>query len=127
MWTNSEKEFQVKTSSAQEIYAQLYDGYVFDCPGELDFYQQLNAHPLLQNHGVLEIACGTGRITLQLAKEGNNITGLDLSSELLEVAKHKSTGLSNIQWIQGTCGTLSSEKIRVCHYARPLLSSLEHP
>lgn len=91
----------MNTFTAQDIYAQLYDGYVFDWPGEMDFYRELIVHPSLMDHGILEVACSTGCITLQLAKEGINVTGLDLSPELLEVAKKKSIGLPNIQWIQG--------------------------
>ncbi|MCD8529098.1 MAG: class I SAM-dependent methyltransferase [Chitinophagales bacterium] len=38
---------------------------------------------------VLELCCGTGRITIPLAKAGYNITGLDLSKPMLQVFKEK--------------------------------------
>lgn len=38
---------------------------------------------------VLELACGTGRVLIPLAKEGIKITGLDASKEMLNVAKKK--------------------------------------
>ena len=83
----------------EELNAQLYDYVVPDWEGEVDFYRELMANsPLVNTDGVLEVACGTGRITLKLAKHGINITGLDLSSEMLEVARKKSIGMSNVNW-----------------------------
>ncbi|MFW9886476.1 MAG: class I SAM-dependent DNA methyltransferase, partial [Candidatus Thorarchaeota archaeon] len=38
---------------------------------------------------ILELACGTGRITLLLAEAGYEITGIDLSPEMLEIARGK--------------------------------------
>jgi ubiquinone/menaquinone biosynthesis C-methylase UbiE len=38
---------------------------------------------------ILELACGTGRITLTLAQAGYEITGIELSPEMLEVAQEK--------------------------------------
>ncbi len=90
---------------AQELYAQLYDVYVPGWQGEVDFYRELIAHSPLESAGVLEIACGTGRIALQLAKDGANVTGLDISSELLDIAREKSLGVPNVKWILGDMRT----------------------
>ncbi|MFX0054752.1 MAG: class I SAM-dependent DNA methyltransferase [Candidatus Hermodarchaeota archaeon] len=38
---------------------------------------------------ILELACGTGRITLLLAQAGYDITGIELSPEMLEIAREK--------------------------------------
>ncbi|MFX1472528.1 MAG: class I SAM-dependent DNA methyltransferase [Promethearchaeota archaeon] len=38
---------------------------------------------------ILELACGTGRITLVLAQAGYDITGIELSSQMLEIAQEK--------------------------------------
>jgi SAM-dependent methyltransferase len=48
---------------------------------------------------ILEIGCGTGRITIPLAQQGLNITGLDITAPMLDRAKHKSQGLP-IRWIE---------------------------
>jgi len=50
---------------------------------------------------VLELACGTGRISMALAEKGFRVTGLDLSPEMLSEAKRKSAekGL-NIGWVE---------------------------
>ncbi len=38
---------------------------------------------------ILELACGTGRITIPLARQGFDITGLDISEGMLKVAREK--------------------------------------
>jgi len=45
---------------------------------------------------ILELGCGTGRVALILAKEGFNVTGLDLSNEMLDVFKQKLEKLEKI-------------------------------
>jgi ubiquinone/menaquinone biosynthesis C-methylase UbiE len=44
---------------------------------------------------VLEIACGTGRITVPIAKAGVDITGIDYSKEMLDNLKRKIKDLKN--------------------------------
>ena len=38
---------------------------------------------------ILELACGTGRISLMLAEEGHEIVGVELSPEMREIAQEK--------------------------------------
>jgi len=38
---------------------------------------------------ILELACGTGRLTIPLARQGFDITGLDISDAMLKVAREK--------------------------------------
>jgi ubiquinone/menaquinone biosynthesis C-methylase UbiE len=38
---------------------------------------------------VLELACGTGRVTLELAKSGKKITALDYSEEMIDILRDK--------------------------------------
>lgn len=40
-------------------------------------------------HHILDIACGTGNHAIFMAKRGYNVVGLDLSQEMLDIAKHK--------------------------------------
>ena len=49
------------------------------------------------NGRILELGCGTGRITIPLAKRGIELTALDLLPHLLEYAKSKADGLP-IEW-----------------------------
>jgi SAM-dependent methyltransferase len=50
---------------------------------------------------VLELACGTGRITIPLAEKGLRVTGIDLSPEMLAEARKKAAekGLA-ISWVE---------------------------
>ena len=50
---------------------------------------------------VLELACGTGRIAIPLAREGVEVTGLDLAESMLEQARVNSDaeGL-DIRWVR---------------------------
>ena len=51
---------------------------------------------------ILDVACGTGKHLIRLAKMGYDCTGIDLSNDMLEVAREKALkeGL-NISYIQG--------------------------
>jgi len=51
---------------------------------------------------ILELACGTGRACIPLARAGYDVTGIDLSPAMLKEARHKtqSEGLT-ARWIEG--------------------------
>ncbi len=38
---------------------------------------------------VLELGCGTGNLTLELAKKGATITAIDINPEMLDIARKK--------------------------------------
>ncbi|MBV9469812.1 MAG: class I SAM-dependent methyltransferase [Abitibacteriaceae bacterium] len=45
-------------------------------------------------HNVLDCACGTGNVTLELAKNHLKVTGVDLSQPMIEVAQQKAAKLA---------------------------------
>jgi SAM-dependent methyltransferase len=49
----------------------------------------------------LEIGCGTGTFTRRLAKVANQVTAIDLSSEMIRIARHRSIKHSNIDYRVG--------------------------
>ena len=49
---------------------------------------------------VLEIACGTGRVSIPIARLGLAVTGLDVAPGMLEQARRKSDGLT-VRWVAG--------------------------
>lgn len=81
-----------------EIYADagLYDQEFSDRVHEIPFFLER-----ARNAGgsVLELACGTGRITLPIAGAGVDITGVDVVPAMIERAREKSVaaGLS-VRW-----------------------------
>jgi len=54
---------------------------------------------------LLDLACGTGFLTIPLAELGLATTGVDLAPEMLELARRKAAGLP-IRWVQADCRTL---------------------
>ncbi|MEO0205049.1 MAG: class I SAM-dependent methyltransferase [candidate division WOR-3 bacterium] len=45
----------------------------------------------IQNGKILEIACGNGRICTNLAKQGFDVSGIDLSQDYIDDARIKAT------------------------------------
>jgi ubiquinone/menaquinone biosynthesis C-methylase UbiE len=86
--------------TAREIYTALYDQTVPDWPGELAFYLELAALARHEGRDVLEIACGTGRVTIPLAREGARVTGLELCPEMLRMTRERSGAIPLIRWVQ---------------------------
>ncbi|MEX1255649.1 MAG: class I SAM-dependent methyltransferase [Dehalococcoidia bacterium] len=84
-----------------EAAAVRYDAAVSLQPGEVDFYLELARDAQSQGLPTLELACGTGRIALPLAREGIAIVGVDNSPAMLERARAKSLGLENARWLEG--------------------------
>ena len=88
------------TARDREFYAQTYDTCVADWPGEIDFYRELAAQAHSNGQAVLEAACGTGRVTIRLARDGGEVVGLDVSAAMLDVAREKSARIGNLRWVQ---------------------------
>jgi len=80
------KKYRIPDGS--EVYwdAVLYDAE--DTPAQNDLPLYLAAAKKARGP-VLELACGTGRLTLELARAGINITGLDISAPMLGQARKK--------------------------------------
>jgi SAM-dependent methyltransferase len=53
---------------------------------------------------VLEVACGTGRVAIPIARLGFSVTGVDIVTGMLEQARKKSVGLP-VRWIEGDART----------------------
>lgn len=52
----------------------------------------LNEYGIGENASLLDLACGTGTMSLLMKNRGYNVVGIDLSSEMLCVADHKANG-----------------------------------
>ncbi|CAN5638468.1 class I SAM-dependent methyltransferase [soil metagenome] len=51
---------------------------------------------------VLDIACGTGNAAIPAAKAGGRVTGIDLTSEMLQVARQRATDAGvEVEWLEG--------------------------
>ena len=86
------------------FYDLDYDSFQDDVP----FYLGLAEHA---GGPLLELGCGTGRLLVPLARAGFEITGVDLSEGMLQVARGKVAGLGRaaagrIALVQGDISTL---------------------
>ena len=61
------------------------DDYLGGHTEDFDFWSKY----LSDRENILEIACGTGRITIPLLKSGKRSTALDYSQEMLELLCHE--------------------------------------
>ncbi len=69
-----------------EKWAKVYDLIYEKYKDDIDFYRE---EALKTNGKVLEIACGTGRIYLEMLKDGVDAYGIDISENMLKVLKMK--------------------------------------
>jgi ubiquinone/menaquinone biosynthesis C-methylase UbiE len=81
--------------------AEHYDQEAEGLEGDVEFYASLACESAAAGLPVLELACGTGRISIPIAREGVRVVGLDRSAEMLAVARNKSAGLDNVRWVEG--------------------------
>ncbi len=56
---------------------------------------------------ILDLGCGTGRITLRLAAAGHRVMGVDPAHASLEAARRK-PGAEQVSWVEGTAADLPS-------------------
>ncbi|WP_232697833.1 class I SAM-dependent DNA methyltransferase [Brevibacillus daliensis] len=91
-------------------WADYYDLTQRGLHGDLQFYKE---YAMRTKGEVLDLACGTGRIGIPLAKEGIPVTGLDLSTDMLQRAEEKAVteGVSEqITFIQGDMRSFQIDK-----------------
>lgn len=81
--------------SSYEALAASYDGLTYDIPYDdvLQFMQQILNQAGLQPETVVDLACGTGSLSVRLAKAGYRVYGVDLSEDMLTVAMNKAMEL----------------------------------
>jgi SAM-dependent methyltransferase len=69
-----------------DIYAPFYDQEYGGMDADLLMIEQFAARC---GSPILELACGTGRVLLPLARQGYDVTGVDVSPAMLDVARRK--------------------------------------
>ncbi len=77
-------------AGVDSLFVRAYDAFYRGVPpqiaGDAAFYASLAGEA---GGPVLELACGTGRLTLALAEQGFEITGVDISDGMLALARRK--------------------------------------
>lgn len=86
-------------------YARTYDreSFVQGTGGEVDFIARELGGPCR----VLDVGCGTGRHSIELARRGFAVTGVDLSAAQLARARVKADAAGvAVEWVQGDARAL---------------------
>lgn len=110
------------------MYQQI--AHLYDWPGALEFADKIRRKDLalLDQFGVkpgariLDLACGTGTLSIELAKAGYDVTGIDVAAAMLDVARRKQAEQAenlNIDWQEGDMRYfLLDEPVDavLCHY-----------
>lgn len=77
---------KIKVIDSFETFAELYElthrSKEDDLPLYLEFAREVG-------DPILEIGCGTGRVTFPLAESGHRVHGIDLSQSMLDIAHQK--------------------------------------
>lgn len=84
-------------------FASVYDRLMREVPYAewVRFLTELFKKHGIEAGDILDLGCGTGNVTIPLAEMGYQVTGLDMSADMLAVAEEKarSRGL-DVRWIQ---------------------------
>ena len=85
---------------AYEALAASYDRLTNDIPYEeiLTFYRRLWAAYGVRPETAVDLGCGTGSMSVLLAREGLSVTGVDRSEEMLTQAADKAAEMENPPW-----------------------------
>ncbi|MDW0112317.1 class I SAM-dependent methyltransferase [Sporosarcina saromensis] len=76
-------------TAAYKEFATVYDELMTDIPYD-DYVELLElAIGRLNGKKVLDVGCGTGLLSVKLAQKGAEVTGIDLSNDMLEVARNR--------------------------------------
>ena len=99
-------------------YASVYDAlyleknYKLEC----DVFEtsvEISGSP----SGVLDVGCGTGGHSIELTKRGHNVTGVDMSQDMINIAKSKSgSQLADRQQPQFFCGSAAEFDIETKNF-----------
>ena len=102
-------------SKREEIVTSFYNQYdesarlVKSRQGQLEYavtMDYIHRH-LKKGHKILEVGAGTGRYSVALAKEGYDMTAVELTPHNLDVLKENGKGLNNLHAYQGDALDLS--------------------
>lgn len=105
---------QINTAIAFDAEAQKYDAvFSHSAIGQLQrrrvrYFMNKVLSPTAM-HNILELNCGTGEDALWLASKSGKVLATDISEKMIQIAKEKTAGLSNVDTIQLSFTHVTSE------------------
>ena len=92
-------------SELRSYNAEYYDAFLGKNPEDVVFYRQF----LGRDASILELGCGTGRVTFPLAQTAREVVGVDISEEMILRAKEKSDE-ENVSFVIGDITNIELNK-----------------
>ena len=89
------------------VDSRLVELYDLENPrgADTDFYLGLAAEIGAQR--IVDLGCGTGLLTLELAAAGREVTGVDPAAAMLAFARRQ-PGAERVRWVEGDAGALGT-------------------
>jgi 2-polyprenyl-3-methyl-5-hydroxy-6-metoxy-1,4-benzoquinol methylase len=114
-----------------DAHAERYEenGFTQFTQVEVEFILRL--YPLTRGSKILDVGCGTGRHAIEFARRGYQVTGLDISPGMLDVAKRRAGQAGvEVEWILADATQFSLESqydsaVCLCEGGVGLLESSE--
>lgn len=81
---------------ADSLHTEIYDAVPASvisgsaAEGDVDFYRRLAGET---GGPIVDVACGTGRVTTVLGVDGHEVVGIDLSAPMLRLAEQRRAAL----------------------------------
>lgn len=98
----------------EDIFKSNFEKYEDPEYYDLEFQDYLNDLPFLvewankQKGTIVDLGCGTGRVTIPLAQQGHKLIGVDLHEGMLNQAREKTANNSlSVEWTLQDCTKLS--------------------
>lgn len=71
-------------------FSLIYDRFQeIDYNKFINFYKEVFYRNNYEPHSIIDLGCGSGEITVLLGREGYDVTGIDISSDMLSIAQNK--------------------------------------
>jgi SAM-dependent methyltransferase len=85
--------------SNYERLSQVYDlGWGDFSSKYMEMIEELLAEHDITRARILDLACGSGNLAIALARKGHVVRGLDLSPQMIDLARSKASGLSGVSF-----------------------------
>ncbi len=96
-----------------EYYDCIYSAYLSKVPDMINSVEEIfSVHARIPVKRILDLACGTGGPTIELARRGYEVVGVDVNREVLRIAEAKSRALGmNVRFIKMDMKSLDLDEI----------------